>query len=76
MEIRESARKHHIADADIRHALRNRLLTARQDNRRNIVLGTARDGQILELVILFPRTNPAVIHAMKARPKFLRLLER
>ncbi len=74
MEVTASARKHGIADADIRHAWRNVLRTAEQDydgEARLIAVGPARNGALLELVLV-PVDEPLrVIHADYARRSFL-----
>ena len=73
MEIRQSARRHGIADADIHHAWVNaiRLIEynyAGED--RLLVIGPDRQGLMLELVAL-PTGQPArIIHADRLRPKF------
>jgi hypothetical protein len=45
-----------------------------EDPVRYLVLGPDRAGNLLELVILDRPQGPAVIHAMKMRPKYGRLL--
>ena len=73
MEIADSARKHGIADEDIRHAVRNELRTIAQGDRL-LVIGPARDAGLLEVVVLDPDDDPVAIHAMPLRPKFLDFL--
>ncbi|PZU49462.1 MAG: hypothetical protein DI571_02310 [Arsenicicoccus sp.] len=74
MEVTASARKHGIPDADIRHAWRNALRIAEQDydgEARLIAVGPARNGALLELVLV-PVDEPLrVIHADYARRSFL-----
>lgn len=69
-----SARKHGISDADILHAWRNVLRVAEQDydgEARLIAVGPARNGSLLELVLV-PDDAPArIIHADHARRSFL-----
>ncbi|WP_448003039.1 hypothetical protein [Agromyces bauzanensis] len=73
MHITASARKHGIADADIKHAFENALRYAEieYDNEiRMLVIGPAADGTLLELVAV-PSDDPQrVIHADRLRPKF------
>ena len=69
MRIIDSARKHGIADADIRHAIRLELRTV-GDRERVLVVGPARSGQLLEIVILDHADDPVVIHAMPLRATF------
>ncbi|MDQ3986483.1 MAG: hypothetical protein M3280_08295 [Actinomycetota bacterium] len=45
-----------------------------EDPVRYLVLGPDRAGNLLELVILDRPQGPAVIHAMKMRPKYRHLL--
>lgn len=79
MEITASARKHGIADADVLHAWENVMATAEQEydgEVRIIAIGPDRNGALLELVLV-PSDHPTrVIHADRARPKFLRILPR
>ncbi len=74
MEVADSARKHGIPDADILHAWRNVLRVAEQDyggENRIIAVGPARNGALLELVIV-PADEPTrIIHADYARRSFL-----
>lgn len=74
MEIRESARKHGIADADILHAWENALRIVPQEydyELRLLVLGPARDGALLELVAVEADQPTRIIHADRMRPKYL-----
>jgi len=77
VEIRDSARKHDIADADMLHAWRNQLryvLLAYNDELQYLVIGPARNGTLLELVI--PTDEPErIIHADKLRTKFYKYLQ-
>ncbi len=77
MEIRDSARRHDIADADMLHAWRNQLryvLLEYKGDFQYLVIGPARDGAMLELVI--PTDEPErIIHADKLRPKFYKYLQ-
>lgn len=73
MEIRDSARKHGVEDDDIRHAWRNVVATAEQEfdgELRIIAIGPARDGALLELVLVPAGIPVRVIHAAAARPSF------
>lgn len=72
MEIKQSARKHGIADADMLHAFRNLLryvLVEYKGELQFLAIGPDRSGALLELVI--PTDEPErIIHADKLRPKF------
>ncbi len=73
MEVADSARKHGVADEDIRHAVRNELRTISQDDRL-LVIGPSRNAQLLEIVVLDPDGDPVAIHAMPLRAKFFDFL--
>lgn len=73
MKIAESARKHGVVDADIRHAVRLELRTVSQGDRL-LVIGPDRSGRLLEVVVLDPDDDPVAIHAMPLRSTFYELL--
>ncbi len=69
--ITESARKHGIADEDMLHVVRNFIRIAQRDE-FTMLIGPARDGQLLEVGVLDAGSDdPVVIHAMPVRPDFL-----
>jgi hypothetical protein len=71
MRIGEPARQHGIADEDMLHAVRNAIRIAR-DDQFTMLIGPARDGQLLEIGVLdFDGDDPVIIHAMPARPTLL-----
>lgn len=72
MEITGSARKHGIAEDDMRHAVRNPIRLIGGDG-RVLVIGADRSGRLLEVVVLDddPDEEPVIIHVMPVRPKFL-----
>ncbi|HUZ55702.1 MAG TPA: hypothetical protein VMU94_24630 [Streptosporangiaceae bacterium] len=70
-DIAPSARKHGIDDADMRHALRNPILVTELDDDLTMFTGPARDGTPLEVGVLDSSDGPVIVHAMRARPKFL-----
>ena len=74
MEIADSARKHGIADEDIIHAIRVPFRHVSQDHDRVLIIGADREGRLLEVVVIDPEGEPAVIHAMQLRSKFYRYL--
>lgn len=75
MEIHSSARKHGVADEDIEHAMDNAMSIDDQDDDTRLYLGPARNAELLEVVTLIRDDgSELVIHAMKMRPKYLRLL--
>lgn len=77
MEVRDSAHKHNIVDADILHAWRNQLryvLLEYRGELQYLAIGPDRSGALLELII--PTDEPGrIIHADKLRPKFYRYLQ-
>ena len=76
MDILPSSRRHGIADEDIQHGVDNALVIEEvpEDPVRYLVLGPDQAGNLLELVVLDRPDGPAVIHAMKMRPKYRSLL--
>ena len=73
VDILDSARKHGISDADIRHAWTHALRYVLQEydgEARLLVLGLARDGSLLELVAVEADQPSRIIHADRMRPKF------
>lgn len=70
MEIAWSARKHGVADHDILHALNVPLRLVQQGDDRVLLIGADTTGRLLEIVVLDPDSDDAVvIHAMALRPK-------
>lgn len=75
MEIHPSARKHGIADEDIRHAVNNAMTIDDQPDDTRLYLGPARDADLLEVVtIVRADGSELAIHAMRMRPKYRPLL--
>lgn len=74
MEIRRSARKHGLADEAIRHAVAHPLAREELDEHRALWLGPDRAGNLLEVVVLHLDQSDMVIHAMKMRAAYRRLL--
>jgi hypothetical protein len=63
-----------VADDDMTHALRNAIRKLDVDDVA-LFIGPARDGSLLEVGVLgVEGDDPAVIHAMRLRPAFHRLL--
>ncbi|MGN6187444.1 MAG: hypothetical protein ACTHOE_00980 [Conexibacter sp.] len=77
MRIHTSARKHGVADEDIRHATDHALVIEDigDDPDRWLVLGPDRAANMLEVVVLTTvEGNRLAIHAMSMRPIYERLL--
>lgn len=66
-----------LISEDMQHALKNTLVVDEvgEDPVRWLVIGPDRAGNLLELVVLDPPQGPALIHAMRMRSKYRRLLE-
>ncbi len=77
MEALGSASRHGIDHEDMQHALKNALVVDEvgEDPARWLVIGPDRAGNLLELVVLDRPQGPALIHAMRMRSKYRRLLE-
>ena len=76
MEIVPSARKHGISDDDIRHAFEHAVAAITRpgsawllDARRS-----GHSGRLLEIGVLVDDDNEYVIHAMPARPKYVKMI--
>jgi hypothetical protein len=75
VEIHPSARKHGVDGEDIEHAIDNAMGIDDQDDDARLYLGPARNAELLEVVtIVRDDGSELVIHAMKMRPKYRRLL--
>ena len=75
MEIHPSARKHGLADEDIEHAMHNALAIDDQTDDTRLYAGPSRSADLLEVVtIVRDDGSELVIHAMRMRPKYRRLL--
>lgn len=76
MEVLPSALKHGIAAADILHCLNLALAVDEvdEDPLRYLILGPDRGGNILELIVVDRPNGPCVIHAMRMREQYQKLL--
>ena len=76
VEILPSGRKHGISDDDIRHAFENAVasITVPDQPGFSMVLGPDQSAQLLEIGVLADEDNDYVIHAMPARPKYLKMI--
>jgi hypothetical protein len=76
VDVLPSAGRHGIDPDDIEHTLSHALVVEEvsDDPVRYLVLGPDRAGNLLELVVLDRPQGPAVIHAMRMRPQYQRLL--
>ncbi|HEX7322005.1 MAG TPA: toxin [Mycobacterium sp.] len=78
MKAHKSALKHGISEEDGIYAAKHHVYIADLDDAepaRQFRLGFDPSGRLLELVVLrFDSGNELLIHAMKARPRYLDLL--
>lgn len=70
--IAESARKHGVSDEDMFHAYANPLRVFELDEGFTMVIGANRAAIILEIGVVDGASLPVIVHAMRARLKFLR----
>ncbi|MCA1677698.1 MAG: hypothetical protein LC790_01155 [Actinobacteria bacterium] len=70
--IAGSARKHGVSDDDIRHAYANPIRIFDLDDGFTMIIGANRAAIIYEIGVVGGVPAPVVVHAMKARDKFLR----
>jgi hypothetical protein len=80
VEIHRAARKHRVADEDIRHAVDNALYAGDLEDApplRVLYLGADRSGNLLEVVVIERDDGSELaIHAMKMRDEYAELLPR
>ena len=69
--ILASAHKHGIAPEDMLHAYRNPIRTVIQDS-VTILIGPNIHGNLIEVGVVTGNSQLNIIHAMKARKKFLK----
>lgn len=70
--IASSARKHGIAAADMTHAFNNPILVEDLDEGFTMFVGGDRSGDLLEVGVVDGEDGPVIVHAMPARPQYLR----
>lgn len=72
--ILDSARRHGISDADIRHACRNGISAFHLDNGSEMIIGADYSGRYLEVALGYSEDDEVevIFHAMPARDEYLR----
>ena len=70
--ILTSAHRHGISDADMLHAVRNVMSSYDLDDGFTMFVGPGANGELLEVGLVESDDGPVIVHAMKARPKYLR----
>jgi hypothetical protein len=73
VDIEPSARKHGVPTDDMIHALRHHWRAFETDDPAvTVFIGPSTTGQPLEIGVVIDKVGTAIIHAMHARPKFLK----
>lgn len=70
--IAESARKHGVSDEDTLHAYANPIRVFDLDEGFTMVIGASLAAIIYEIGVIEGAPAPVIVHAMRAREKFLR----
>ena len=70
--IAPSARKHGVSDTTILHAFNNPIRSENLDDDMLMLIGSDSAGNLYEIGVLVSTDGPIVVHAMAARPKYLR----
>ncbi len=70
--IAASARKHSIHDNDMIHAFNHPMFVDDHDDGFVMFVGADTSGNLLEIGVIESVDGPIIIHAMTARPKYLR----
>ena len=70
--IAASARKHGIHDDDMIHAFNHPILVDDLDEGLTMFVGADHAGNLLEVGVIDSTDGPIIVHAMPARPKYLR----
>jgi hypothetical protein len=70
--IVDSARKHGVSDETILHAFNNPILVEDLDDRMTMFIGPDQAGNLYEVGVVSTDEGPIAVHAMKARPKYMR----
>lgn len=69
VEIAPSAHRHAVSDEDMTHAVRNAIRAFEAEPEGLMIIGPSTSGALLEVVVV---DGDTIIHAMRAREKFLR----
>ena len=70
--ISDSARKHGVTDEDMLHAYRNPIRLFELDEGFTKIIGVDETAMVLEVGVVQGGITPMIVHAMRAREKFLR----
>lgn len=70
--IADSARKHGVSDETILHAFNNPILVEDLDEGMTMFIGPDHAGNLYEIGVVSTNEGTIVVHAMRARRKYLR----
>lgn len=70
--ILDSARRHGVSDETILHAFNSPILVEDLDEGFTMLIGPDHAGNLYEIGVVGSEEGPVVVHAMRARPKYLR----
>ena len=70
--IAPSARKHGITDDAMTHAFNHPILVDELEDGFTMFVGGDQSGNLLEIGVIDSHDGPIIIHAMPARPNYLR----
>ena len=70
--VAPSARKHGIRDDDMIHAFSNPISVEELDEGFTMFVGADPATNLLEIGVVDTSDGPIIVHAMSARPKYLR----
>ena len=70
--IAESARKHGVSDKDMLHAYAHPIRVYDLDDGLTMVIGANHAAIVYEIGVVEGTVAPVIVHAMKARDKFMR----
>lgn len=72
LRITDTARKHAVGDEDMLHAVRMAISERNLEDGLMMLVGPARDGELLEVGVLdIDGDDPVIVHAMRARARYL-----
>jgi hypothetical protein len=73
IQIEPTAHEHGVSDIDMLHAVRHHWRAfATDDPEVTMFIGPSRSGEPLEVGVVVDEAGVGIIHAMPARPKFLK----
>jgi hypothetical protein len=70
--VAPSAHNHGVSDETIRHAFNNPIRSEELDEGLTMLIGPDHAGNLYEIGVVDTAHGPLVVHAMAARPKYLR----